>query len=216
MRAARPWVFGLLAMTGTLTHAETHVLPAPRLDGSLEQAFVARHSLREFSPRALTIGEVGQLLWAGQGQLFGDGRRTAPSAGARYPLSLLLIAGAVEGIDPGIYRYQSGSHRVVRLHAGDVRAALAAAALGQDWIAGAPVVVAIAATEQRTTQKYGSRGVRYVHMEAGHVAQNMLLQATALGLGGTPVGAFDDDAVAKLLRLNRDEQPLYLLPLGRP
>jgi len=78
------------------------------------------------------------------------------------------------------------------------------------------VVVAIAATERRTTQKYGSRGVRYVHMEAGHVAQNILLQATALGLGGTPVGAFDDDAVAKLLRLNRDEQPLYLLPLGRP
>lgn len=203
-------------MISTLAHAETHVLPPPRTDGAMERALVSRHSLREFSPRAVTIGQAGQLLWAGQGLVSDDGRRTAPSAGARYPLSLVLIAGDVEGIEPGVYRYEPGSHRVTQLHAGDVRVELAAAALGQDWMAGAPAIIAIAATERRTTEKYGSRGVRYVHMEAGHVAQNILLQATTLGLGGTPVGAFEDDAVARLLRLKRDERPLYLLPVGRP
>jgi SagB-type dehydrogenase family enzyme len=131
-------------------------------------------------------------------------------------LSLLLIVGDVEGFSPGVYRYEPGPHRLVQLHVGDVRSALAAAALDQEWLARAPAIIAVAATERRTTQKYGPRGARYVHMEAGHVAQNVLLQATALGLGGAPVGAFDDDAVAKLLRLNRDEQPLYLLPVGRP
>lgn len=203
-------------MISTLAHAETHVLPPPCTDGAIERAMVSRHSLRDFSPRAVTIGQAGQLLWAGQGLVSDDGHRTAPSAGARYPLSLLLVAGDVEGIGPGVYRYESGSHRITRLHAGDVRADLAAAAFGQDWIAGAPAIIALAANERRTTDKYGSRGVRYVHMEAGHVAQNILLQATTLGLGGTPVGAFDDGAVARLLRLNRDEQPLYLLPVGRP
>lgn len=178
-------------------------------------ALAARHSLREFAPRPLTFAEVGQLLWAGQGQVSGDGRRTAPSAGARYPLVLLLVAGKVEGIAPGVYRYEPAAHRVVSVHAGDVRAALAEAALDQEWLASASAVIAVAASEGRTTQKYGPRGVRYGHIEVGHAAQNILLQATALGLGGTPVGAFGDDAVAKLLRLNGDEQPLYLIPLGR-
>jgi SagB-type dehydrogenase family enzyme len=207
---------GLILMADALVLADTHVLPPPRMDGALERLLSTRHSLREFSPRALTIGQAGQLLWAGQGQVSGDGRRTAPSAGARYPLSLLLIVGDVEGFSPGVYRYEPGPHRLVQLHVGDVRSALAAAALDQEWLARAPAIIAVAATERRTTQKYGPRGARYVHMEAGHVAQNVLLQATALGLGGAPVGAFDDDAVAKLLRLNRDEQPLYLLPVGRP
>jgi len=203
-------------MVSALAHAETHVLPPPRTEGVLERALVTRHSLREFSPRPVTVGQAGQLLWAGQGRVSDEGRRTAPSAGARYPLSLLLIAGDVEGFAPGVYRYEPAAHSVTLLRAGDVRSDLAAVALGQEWIAAAPVIIAITGEERRTTSKYGERGVRYVHMEAGHVAQNILLQAIALGLGGTPVGAFDDNAVAKLLRLAREEQPLYLLPLGRP
>jgi len=203
-------------VTGALAQAETHVLPPPQTDGVLARTLVARHSLREFSPRELTIGQAAQLLWAGQGLVSGDGRRTAPSAGARYPLSLLLIAGDVEGLSPGVYRYESAGHRVTRLLSGDIRESLAGAALAQEWISRAPAVVVVAATERQATQKYGERGVRYVHMEAGHAAQNILLQATALGLGGTPVGAFDDRAVARLLQLKRDEQPLYLLPVGRP
>jgi len=203
-------------MIGTLAQAETHVLPPPQTDGVLAQTLVARHSLREFSPRALTIGQAAQLLWAGQGSVSVDGRRTAPSAGARYPLSLLLIAGDVEGLAPGVYRYDSVNHRVTTMLSGDIREPLAGAALGQEWISRAPAVIVMAATEGRTTRKYGERGVRYVHMEAGHAAQNILLQATALGLGGTPVGAFDDRAVARLLRLKHDEQPLYLLAVGRP
>jgi len=203
-------------MTGALAQAETHVLPPPQTDGDLARKLVARHSVREFSPRALTIGQVAQLLWAGQGLVSSDGRRTAPSAGARYPLSLLLVAGDVEGLAPGVYRYDSANHRVTGMLPGDIREPLASAALGQEWVARAPAVIVMAATERWTTQKYGERGVRYVHMEAGHAAQNILLQATALGLGGTPVGAFDDRVVAKLLQLNHDERPLYLLPVGRP
>lgn len=203
-------------MTSLVAHADSLQLPPPRTDGALERALTGRHSLREFSSRALTLAQAGQLLWAGQGRIAGDDHRTAPSAGARYPLSLLLVAGNVEGLAPGVYRYESGAHRLARLHAGDVRAALAEAALDQAWVASAPAIIAVAASERRTTQQYGPRGVRYVHIEVGHAAQNILLQATALGLGGTPVGAFSDAAVAKRLQLSPDEQPLYLLPVGSP
>jgi SagB-type dehydrogenase family enzyme len=193
-------------------------LPEPRRESAypLERALAARRSVREFRDAPLRLEELAQLAWAAQGQVTRSGHRTAPSAGALYPLELLVVAGNVQGLAPGIYRYVPAQHRLASLAEGDRRKPLAEAARGQDWIAQAPVILVLAAIERRTTAKYGARGVRYVHLEAGHAAQNALLQAVALGLGGTVVGAFSDADVKASAGLREDEQPLYLIPVGRP
>lgn len=192
-------------------------LPKPRTAGnvSVEQALHQRRSLRSYSRAALSLEEVGQLLWAAQGITSRSGYRTAPSAGALYPLETFLCAGRVDGLPAGVYRYRPEGHELVPLAEGDRRAELAAAALAQGWVREAPVVIALAAVYRRVTGRYMQRGVRYAWMEAGHAAQNVLLQAAALGLGGVPVGAFDDRAVARVLRMAGEEEPLYLIPVGR-
>jgi SagB-type dehydrogenase family enzyme len=197
---------------------ETAALPAPRLTGTvtIEAALRARRSVREFARSALGLAELSQLLWAAQGTSAADGRRTAPSAGALYPLELLVVAGDVAGLQSGVYRYRPKTHRLDLAVSGDRRRALAAAALGQDWMSAAPAVLVIAAVYARTERKYGERGARYVHFEAGCAAQNLALQAAALGLGTVVVGAFEDRAVATTAGLDGDERPLALMPVGRP
>jgi SagB-type dehydrogenase family enzyme len=194
-------------------------LPNPRFTGPLavEQALLARRSVREFGRNTLTLNEVAQVLWAAQGITdSGAGElRAAPSAGALYPLEVLLLAAEVRDLPAGLYRYRAWAHVLDLLAGGDHRAALVKAASGQDWVGGAPCVLVLTAVYGRTTDKYGQRGERYVHMEVGHVAQNVYLQARALGLGTTIVGAFSDQAVQQVLRLQNDEAPLALLPLGR-
>lgn len=143
------------------------------------------------------------------------GLRTAPSAGALYPLELYLVAGAISGLEAGIYRYLPRENSLDPLLKGDRREALAAAAMGQSWIAGAALILAFVARYSRTTQKYGERGIPDVHIEVGHAAQNALLTAVALGLGAGEVGAFDDRRVALVLGLSRAETPLYLVPVGQ-
>lgn len=191
-------------------------LPAPDRDSgyALERALAERRSEREFADAALRLAEISQLLWAAQGLT--HGYRSAPSAGALYPLEVYVAVGRVEQLAPGVYRYQSSGHRLARIALHDQRAELARAAYGQSWLGEAPAILVLAGVERRTTVKYGERGVRYVHMEAGHAAQNVLLQAVALGLGATPVGAFDDHRVAAALGLQAGERPLYLIPVGRP
>ena len=125
------------------------------------------------------------------------------------------MVGDVENLAAGVYRYRPGLHRLEVVSDGDIRLPLADAALDQKWVSRAAMVVVIAAVFERTTARYGKRGERYVHMEAGHAAQNLLLQAAALGLGATPVGAFDDAEVSRLLHLPASEKPLYLIPVGR-
>jgi SagB-type dehydrogenase family enzyme len=170
-----------------------------------------RRSIRAFAARELDWSEIGQLLWAAQGITDNaSGLRAAPSAGALYPLEIDL---ATRG---GVFRYRPARHALARRDARDLRAELADAALQQTFIAAAPCVFAVAAVAARATRKYGPRGVRYIHLEAGHAAQNLLLQAQALGLASVPVGAFDDEALARVLRCARDEEPLYLLPVGWP
>lgn len=193
-------------------------LPAPRLDGdlALERALHTRRSVRAFGRTPLTLAEVSQLLWAAQGVTTRDGRRTAPSAGALYPLELYLVAGNVEHIEPGIYRYVPDGHRLAALMRGDRRADVARAALGQECVERAAAVLTFAAVEERTARKYGKRSERYVPIEVGHAAQNVLLQATALGLGAVVVGAFDDRALQGTLGLQQEETPLYLVPVGKP
>ncbi|MDD5300418.1 MAG: SagB/ThcOx family dehydrogenase [Gallionella sp.] len=191
-------------------------LPAPPATGmlSLEEALTQRRSAREFTPGALTLAEISRLVWAAQGVTAPE-RRTAPSAGATYPLEIYLVAGDVAGVAAGVYRYLPRQHRLEAVAEGDLRVPLAAAAVDQKWIGQAAMVVVIAALFERTTVRYGKRGERYVHMEAGHAAQNMLLQAAALGLGATPVGAFNDAEVSRLLHLPDSELPLYFIPVGR-
>jgi SagB-type dehydrogenase family enzyme len=193
--------------------AQRIALPPPERDAgmALAAALERRRSVRAFAARALAPVELGQLLWAAQGEVDArDGVRTAPSAGALYPL--VVYAATADGL----FRYVVEEHALEQVAARDLRAELAAAALGQEEVAHAPCVLVFAAVLARTTRKYGERGVRYVHMEAGHAAQNALLTATALGLAAYPLGAFEDARVAEVLRLGRGEAPVYLVPVGAP
>jgi SagB-type dehydrogenase family enzyme len=182
----------------------------------VEAALRARRSVREFAVSPLSLAELSQLLWAAQGTTTGDGRRTAPSAGALYPLEVSVVAGDVTGLPAGVYRYRPDGHRLMPVATGDRRRALAAAALEQDWMRPAPVALVIAAVYARTERKYGERAARYVHFEAGCAAENVALQAVALGLGTVVVGAFQDREVAAVAALDTNERPLAILPVGRP
>ncbi len=193
-------------------------LPKPRQDGgvSVERALAARRSVREFSSDPLPLEAASQLLWAAQGVSDPRGLRTAPSAGGLYPLELYLVAGAVTSIPAGVYRYEPQQHRLLPIATGDLRAGIAAAALEQGWVAEAPAILVLAAVIERTARRYGDRSARYVHMEVGHAAQNVYLQAASLGLGTCVVGAFGDARVKSLLALPARVEPLALLPVGRP
>ncbi len=190
-------------------------LPEPRSNGelSLEKALLERRSIRDYSGDNLTVEEVSQLLWAAQGVTSGWGGRTAPSAGALYPLELYLVVGDVEGLGKGIYRYIPKEHELIKVGDRDVRAELAEAALGQEMIRDGAVDIVFTAEYRRTTVKYGERGIRYVHAEAGCAIQSVYLQATSLGLGTVVIGAFYDKEVKEILDI--DEDPLYIMPVGR-
>jgi SagB-type dehydrogenase family enzyme len=195
---------------------EPVTLPPPALTGpvSVEDALQRRRSVRAFSSRALTLAEVSQLLWAAQGRTTADGHRTVPSAGATYPLELGLAVGRVEGLVPGLYRYDAAAHTLHRQRVGDLRAELATAVLGQAWVGTAPALLVITAVPQRTAGKYGERALRYAQIEVGHVSQSVYLQATVRGLGTTFVGAFDDARLGRMLELPPGQLPLGLMPVG--
>lgn len=187
-------------------------LPSPRVEGglSVEAAMAGRRSVRAFEPRELTVEEISQLLWALQGVTSPWGGRTAPSAGALYPLEVYVVTAE------GLWHYLPAGHRIEVLGRRDLRAPVAGAALGQSAVADAPAVFVIAAVYARTEAKYGDRAARYVQLEAGHAAQNLLLLAVSLGLGAVTIGAFDDAAVQRALALPADRAPLYLIPVGHP
>ena len=191
-------------------------LPEPRLTGdvSLEQALLERRSVRDYADEPVSVEDLSQLLWAAQGVTADWGGRTAPSAGALYPLEVEVVAVRVSGLDPGAYRYVSGAHHLVPVHPGDITGEVLAASGDQGSVGDAAAVLVISAVYERTTAKYGERGIRYVHMEAGHAAQNVYLQVTALGLGCVVIGAFDEDRLSEALGLPEDETPLYLIPVG--
>jgi len=192
-------------------------LQEPKLGGdvSLEKALAQRRSIRTYKNDALTLPQCARLLWCANGITEKHGLRAVPSAGALYPLEVYLVAGSVEGLKRAIYKYLPKEHDLVMHLDGDCRAELASAALGQPWVEVAPASIVIAAVYERTKRRYGERGERYVHMEAGHAAQNVQLQATALNLGSVIVGAFDDAAVKNVLALPPEEQPLLIIPVGQ-
>lgn len=181
---------------------------------SVEEALRKRRSIRRYADERLTLAEVSQLLWAAQGITASWGGRTAPSAGALYPMEICLVAGEIEGLEAGVYRYNPKEHIITKQMEGDVRQRLSDAVLGQEVIREAPISLILAAVYERTTQKYGQRGIRYVHIEVGHVGQNVYLQAETLGLGTVMVGAFDDQRVKDILGLG-NEEPLGIMPVGR-
>ena len=187
-------------------------LPAPRLEGdaSLEETIAGRRSVREFTDEPLSLEEISQLLWAAQGITDPRGLRSAPSAGALYPLELYLA------VAEGVYYYQPPAHALHVVWKEDRRRALWEAGLRQGALGEAPAIFVVTAVYERTEVKYGERAERYVQLEAGHAAQNILLQAVALELGAVPIGAFYDDQVQAALHLPADHNPLYLIPVGHP
>ncbi len=181
---------------------------------SVEEALRVRRSIRELAPTPLPLADLAQLLWAAQGVTAGDGRRTAPSAGALYPLDVYAVAGDVETLPPGVYRYEPGPHRLEAIIGGDRRMALARAAAEQDFVAEAPAAIVLAAHFARTFAKYGERASQYVAIEAGCAAQNIALQAVALRLASVIVGAFDEAKVCEATSIPRGETPLIIMPVG--
>lgn len=192
-------------------------LPKPRFDSdvSVEEALIQRRSVRQYSQTPMSLAEISQLLWAAQGITHERGFRTAPSAGALYPLEVYLAAGSVDQLAAGLYRFNPAGHALLQMMEGDVREEIFKAALRQGSILKAPAVMVIAAVYERVTGKYGERGVRYVHMEAGHAAQNVFLQAAALDVKTVVIGAFRDRQLKEALHLEKDVEALYIMPLGK-
>lgn len=191
-------------------------LPEPSYDSdfSIEKTLCERRSIRYYTSEELLVQEVSQLLWAAQGITSRQSERTTPSAGALFPLQLYLVVGNVDYLEPAVYRYVPDGHEIETLAEGDIRLQLAQVALGQQFITEAAVNIIITAIYEKSTRKYGAHGIRYAHMEAGHAAQNIYLQATALNLGTVAIGAFDVNGVAQILKLEREEA-LYIMPVGR-
>lgn len=195
---------------------ETILLPEPNLDSrfSVERALDTRRSVRDYKDEALTLAEISQLLWAAQGITDSQGFRTAPSAGALYPLEVYLVTRKIETLPQGVYKYLPDGHKLTQVTTGDVHSELVANLWGEGLKKSSALIV-FAAVYERTTQKYGDRGVRYVHMEVGHAAQNVYLQAVSLNLGTVVIGAFDDNKIKHLVRMAEEEQPFYIMPVGK-
>jgi len=196
-------------------------LPSPALRGgiSLAEALLHRRTVRSFAPRPLSLGQLSQLLWATYGVTDLRSRaRTAPSAGALYPLDCYLAVGAkgVERLEAGVFHYLPLYHALEATIQGDKRREVARASLSQQWMAAAPIMVIITAEYQRTMDRYRERGRSYVLMEVGHAGENLFLQSVAIGLGAGIVGAFDDTAVAEALQLPARHEPLLIVPVGYP
>lgn len=205
---------------GTGQSTEIH-LPSPSQKGSisLEEAITRRRSIRDFAPEPISQSQLSQILWAAQGITDTSLKlRAVPSAGATYPLEIFVVCGrnGIEEVSDGVYHYSIAHHSLSLHHKGDVRLDLARASLNQEFIYEAPVDIVICALYQRTSLGYGSRGERYVHMEVGHAGQNIYLQATVLGLATVAIGAFNDEQVREVLRLDKQYKPLYIMPVGRP
>lgn len=185
-------------------------LPKPVLKGtlSLEEAIKERRSVRSYSDRDLTLEQLSQLLWAAQGITDIRGFRAAPSAGALYPLEIYVAK------KDGLFHYIPEGHKLELIIAKDLRQGLTEASWGQGFIAQAPVNIIICAVYDRVTSRYGKRGIRYTDIEVGHAAENVHLQAVALGLDSVPVGAFSDGAVSSVLGLSKEETPIYIIPVG--
>jgi SagB-type dehydrogenase family enzyme len=195
-------------------------LPEPALRGlCVEEAIIARRSVRSYSEDSLSMVELSQILFAAQGiteRRGGLALRSAPSAGATYPIEVYAFADRVSGLAPGIYHYLPEGHRIKLVKAGPHGGSLAEACLGQSMPEEAALSLVLTAVPERTTSKYGDRGIRYIQLEAGHVSQNICLQCASLGLGAVPIGAYDDRRLDRLIGIDGEEEmSLYVNSIGR-
>jgi SagB-type dehydrogenase family enzyme len=193
-------------------------LPEPERSGtiSIEQTLQKRRSIRSYSDERITLQEISQLVWAAQGITDErSGFRTAPSAGATFPIEIYLIVTGIGDVVDGVYRYNTKEHALAKKNDGDLRQSLFEVSLRQPSIVNAPVVMVITGVLERTEQRYGQRALRYMYMEAGHVAQNVYLQGVALNIGTVVIGAFQDEGVSRIMALRDGEYPLYIMPLGK-
>ena len=184
-------------------------------DGSFSDLMYERRSVRRYASGELDMEQISQILFAAQGVTRQKRFRTVPSAGALYPLEVYLVAGKVQGLGAGVYKYEPHGHELLPVSSGDKRRELAQESYNQMWIAQAQAVLVICAVYERVTGKYGSRGERYVHIEAGCAAQNVSLAGYNLGLGSTVVGAFSDRGVQGVIGTKNKEEPLIVMPVGR-
>lgn len=211
----------LLTLAGQVTamgKSETTPLPEPKLTSglSIEEALRERRSVRDYGDAGLSLADIAQLAWAAQGITEERrGFRTSPSAGATFPIEIYFLLTGMEEVPDGVYRYANRDHHLERTLSGDKRRNVYEAALRQEAILRAPAAMVITGVVARTAARYGDRAGRYVHMEAGHVAQNVALQAVGLDIGTVVIGAFDDDALKQALQLAEGESPLYVMPLGK-
>jgi SagB-type dehydrogenase family enzyme len=214
------------------SEADIVQLPAPQYDSrtSVEKAISLRRSIREYTDVPLSISEISQILWAAQGFTqerkepprmwnpkyeWQGGLRTAPSAGALYPMEIYFLAGNVEGLAQGVYKFIPKNHSLKKMMSVDKRTDLCNAALKQASIEKAAAAIVMAAVYERTSFKYGERAERYVHIEAGSIAENVYLQGMTLGIGTVIIGAFVDKEVKSVLQLPEDENPLAIMSLGK-
>ena len=192
-------------------------LPSPNYDGpmSVEKAILQRRSVRTYASSPLTIQEISQLLWSAQGITGKRGFRAAPSAGAVYPVETYVAIRHVEGLSPGLYKYLPEGHKLMEMIAGDISKELASACLNQPYVYLCSANIILTGNYDKIAMRYGKRGVRYTHIEIGHISENIYLQAEALGLGTVAIGAFSDRELKKILNLPEEEEPLYVMPIGR-
>lgn len=210
-------IFEHKTSTPSLTNTVLKIqLPAPvfHSNTSIEAALKQRRSIREYKDEPISLQHVSQLLWAAQGITSKEGFRTAPSAGALYPLEIYIVSGKISNLPSGIYHYLPSEHSLVAIAGGDQRNELAKIAFKQNSVKNAAIDIVITAAYIKTVNKYGARGERYIAMEAGHAAENVCLQAVSLQLGTVTIGAFDDDMLKKFLNTT-NEDPLYILPIGK-
>ena len=186
-------------------------LPKPILKGnkSLEECIYERESVRKYQDRVIEIEKVSQILWAAQGKK--GQKRTVPSAGATYPLEIYVILN-----DKGYFHYGFEDHVLKLVSEENISKNLTEESWNQTFIEEAYLNILICADYSRTTQRYGERGIRYVYMEVGHCAQNIHLEAIALGLVSVPIGAFQDQNIKDVMRLPSNIDPLYIIPIGYP
>jgi SagB-type dehydrogenase family enzyme len=184
---------------------------------SLERAISERRSVRDYGTESVTLQELSSLLFYGDGLTCATpGFRAAPSAGALYPIEIYVVVNRGEGIEKGIYHYQPKDHSLVLIKEGDFSAKIANACLGQHFLAEASCVFIMSSVWHRMMRKYGERGIRYIYLEAGHIAQNITLEAVSLELSTCAVGAFYDDEVNQLIGLDgKTESVIYILSCGR-
>jgi len=187
---------------------------------TLDEILSERKSIRQYQPKPLTLGQLSYLLWASTGVQRAEGDhefRTAPSAGALYPIETYIIANEVRDLEPGLYHYDIRNHELEQIGTGNLRGQVAAAALGQAMCAAAPAVFVWTAVFARSTWKYGQRAYRYIYLDAGHIAENLALAAVSLDLGTCQIGALFDNEVNSLLGVDGvEESVVYMSVVGVP